>query len=57
MSRLLPPNRPLLPVAQIEKVILQHRAQLRPSDEVILVVWRGYYRDTLGEPGRNDVGI
>jgi lysozyme len=57
MSRLLPPNRPLLPSAQIEKVILQHRAQLRPSDEVILVVWRGYYRDTMGEPGRNDVGI
>ena len=28
-----------------------------PGDKVILVIWRGYFRDTMGEKGKNDVGI
>jgi hypothetical protein len=57
MSRLLPPNRPHLSVDELDLVIANHRAQLQPSDKVVLVIWRAYFRDTMGEPGRNDVGI
>lgn len=57
MSHILPPDRPQLPVTQIDAIIGQHRGKLMPGDKAVLVIWRGYYRDTMGAPGKNDAGI
>lgn len=57
MARILPPDRPQLTAEQLDLIIAEHHASLQPGDRVKLVVWRGYFRDTMGEKGKNDVGI
>ena len=44
-------------MAEIDAIIERHRRQLQVTDKLILVIWRGYYRDTMGDKGKNDVGI
>ncbi len=57
MSRILPPDRPQISAEEIDVVIANHRAKLGPPDKVVLVIWRGYFRDSMGVKGKNDVGI
>lgn len=50
---MLPPSTPKASLDRIAKAI--QSAKL--SDPVVLVGVRGYYRDTMGQPGCNDRGI
>lgn len=53
MSAILPPSTPKATLDTITKVI--KRAKV--TDPVVLLGVRGYYRDTMGQPGVNDRGI
>ena len=53
MNAILPPRRPRISLGEI-LLMAQGR---RPGDRVCLVGIRGYYLDTMGEPGKNDRGI
>ena len=50
---ILPPQRPMASRAEITVKLLRARVQAAVS----LVGVRGYYRDTMGERGKNDRGI
>jgi len=50
---MIPKNRPQIRRKDTEKLL----ASRRVSDPVCVVGIRGYYRDTMGAKGKNDVGI
>ena len=50
---LAPPAKPKLSRAEVAAILADHRI----TDAVAIVARRGYYRDTMGEPGANDRGI
>ena len=50
---MIPKNRPRIQRKDTEKLL----ASRRVSDPVCVVGIRGYYRDTMGAKGKNDVGI
>lgn len=50
---ILPPSRP----QQSKQLTQALLVKARVADEVALVGIRGYYRDTMGVPGKNDRGI
>jgi len=52
-STLLPPARPRLAAAEVEKIIRRHKV----IDPVAVVGIRGYYRQSMGDPAKNDRGI
>ena len=52
-KKMLPPARPKMGRDDVEAMIAEHNVK----DRVWLVAVRGYYRDTMGTPGKNDVGI
>lgn len=56
---MLPALKPQASREQIAGIVAGHAGarHLLPSDSVVLVGVRGYYRDTMGAPGRNDRGI
>ena len=49
---MLPPSRPQQAKSKTQALL----AKARVDDAVALVGIRGYYRDTMGVVGRNDVG-
>lgn len=49
MGSMLPKARPLLSAEDARKL-----AKARCSDAIVLLGIRGYYRDSMGEPGKND---
>lgn len=53
MSSIVPPQRPLQPLAKTRAIIQQHGV----NDRVVLIGIRGYYRDSMGKPGQNDRGL
>jgi lysozyme len=53
MSTILPPHRPMQPREKTARLLTLHAV----TAAVALVALRGYYRDTMGAPGRNDRGI
>lgn len=53
MSKMVPPNRPQWPR---ERVMLR-LAEMGVRDAVALLAVRGYYRDSMGVAGCNDLGI
>lgn len=53
MSAILPPGRPRIGRNAIEQIL--HQAKV--TEVVAIVGIRGYYRDSMGEPGVNDRGI
>lgn len=59
--KLVPPSRPLQSRAETDQLIhdgwLTQPGKLPVVPAVVLVGIRGYYRDTMGAPGRNDRGI
>jgi lysozyme len=50
---MLPPSRPQQAKSKTQALLTKARV----ADEVALVGIRGYYRDTMGEVGKNDRGI
>ena len=50
---ILPPARPRLSASAIRSLLDNHGV----TDAVALLGVRGYYRDTMGQPGENDRGI
>ncbi|MBX3120369.1 MAG: hypothetical protein KF784_15005 [Fimbriimonadaceae bacterium] len=50
---ILPPSRPKATRDKIESIIAQKGVQAK----VVLVGVRGYYQDTMGAVGKNDIGI
>lgn len=53
---MLPPAKPRLSLADLESKIAPYAVN-RALHPMIVVGLRGYYRDTMGAPGRNDRGI
>lgn len=53
MSAMLPASTPHLALAQVAELI----AKAGVKDTVALVGIRGYYRDSMGVPGKNDRGV
>ncbi|MCA1963052.1 MAG: hypothetical protein LDL31_03790 [Prosthecobacter sp.] len=53
MSALLPPARPKIDRPTVEQILRAHKT----SATVAIIGRRGYYRDSMGQPGRNDRGI
>lgn len=51
-----PLKKPQATLAEVLALIEPHRAEIKPTDNVICVMVRGYFRDTMGKPGTNDVG-
>jgi lysozyme len=51
--KMLPNSTPKQSLAEVVKII----AKAGISDQVVLVGVRGYFRDTMGEVGKNDRGI
>lgn len=41
----------------IDSLIAPHKAELNPKQNIILLGLRGYFRDSMGKPGKNDRGI
>lgn len=48
-----PSKIPLLPLADAASILKKHAV----TDQVCLLGIRGYYRNSMGVPGRNDIGI
>lgn len=55
MAAKLPPSRPRLSLADLERDIAPLVLD-RAKYPIIVVGYRGYYRDTIGKPGMNDRG-
>ena len=53
---LLPDTRPKLPENRVREILAQHGIPTAAEPVAILGV-RGYYRDTMGTAGKNDVGL
>jgi len=53
MSAILPRQRPQATREEITTLIKQHQA----ADTTLIAGVRGYYLNTLGEPGKNDRGV
>lgn len=53
---MLPPSRPQWPRSKVEKLLVKRGIALAEVGVALLGV-RGYYRDSLGVPGQNDVNI
>ena len=49
-----PKSRPQRPRTQIEELLEEYGL---PTDKVVLVGVRGYYKDSMGKPGKNDHDI
>jgi len=56
MGAIVPPSRPRLSRAELRALLAPFNLD-RARDPLLIVGIRGYYRDTLGVPGRNDRGI
>ena len=52
-----PTTRPKATLAEVEAYLAPHVSKLKKGDQVICLVVRGYYRDTMGTKGKNDVGM
>ena len=50
---MLPPSKPRLASSEVEKIIRRHKV----IDPVVVGGIRGYYRQTMGDPTKNDRGI
>lgn len=50
----LPGSRPRLTRGEVEQLLAAFGIKV---DRAIIVGYRGYYRDTMGEPGKNDRGV
>jgi lysozyme len=59
MPAACPTTQPKATLADIERLILpmQKHPNFRTTDKVACVIVRGYRRDTMGRPGRNDLGM
>lgn len=53
MSTLTPKSHPAISRAAVEALLAKHDVK----DQVALVGIRGYFRNTMGKPGQNDVGL
>lgn len=53
MSSIVPPARPKFSIVDARKLL----AAFGVTDQVILIGRRGYYENTMGEPGKNDRGL
>lgn len=53
----IPPARPRWTRDDVQLILSQHGVFDHLSEQVVLVGRRGYYRDTMGEPGQNDRNI
>lgn len=53
MSTIVPPSRPEALVTLARQWLEEHGVTARPA----LVARRGYYRDSMGEPGKNDLNL
>lgn len=52
-THMVPPSRPALPQAKVAQILIERGVR----NPVAILGWRGYYLDSLGEPGRNERGI
>lgn len=55
-ARLLPPARPRISTLEVERLLEPYGID-RTLHPMVVVGQRGYYRDSMGEPGENDRGI
>lgn len=53
MSGVVPGSRPKLSIVDARKLLAAYGV----SDPTVIIAQRGYYRDTMGEPGKNDRGV
>lgn len=53
MAVIVPSRKPQLPVDTVTRILQKNKVR----DAVALLGVRAYYRDTMGVPGKNDVGI
>lgn len=53
MTEICPRSKPQQTKPETEKIIRQHGL----TESVVILGIRGYYRDTMGEPGKNDRAI
>ena len=53
MSKIVPPSQPRVSPQVVERIA----RTLGKAYDVVLVAFRGYYRDTMGEKGKNDIGV
>ena len=59
-TAILPVARPRLEPERVRATLERHRHLIEPSERdqpVAVLALRGYYRDTMGAPGRNDRGL
>jgi len=46
-------NKPQMKAEAVRKIVSDHGI----TDKIVLVGIRGYFRDTMGKPGQNDIGM
>ncbi len=56
MSQFIPPNKPRMSASELIPKLTALGLDVR-AHPLIIVGVRGYYRDTMGAPGANDIGI
>ena len=57
MAKMLPSSRPQWSRVKVLQTIAANSAGIRPTDRFALLAVRGYYRDSMGQPGANDRAI